>query len=141
MTPPETLDDNTRWKQRFASFRRAAGLLTEAVARSNAIGLTDLEREGMIQRFEFTHELAWNTLKDFLSLRTDTKTFGSRDTTRTAFANELIADGEGWMEMIKSRNRTSHVYDEEEAADIAKVIVERYEALFKTLVAKLETFL
>ena len=76
--------------------------------------LSDLERQGLIQAFELTHELAWNTLKDFLAARgSSEKLYGSRDATRAAFAAELIEDGEAWMMMIEHRNESSHTYNDE----------------------------
>jgi nucleotidyltransferase substrate binding protein (TIGR01987 family) len=58
----------------------------------------------VIQAFEFTHELAWNTLKDFLESCGEAGIYGSKDATRKSFAAGLIEDGETWMDMIQSRN-------------------------------------
>lgn len=93
-----------RWLQRFDNFKRAFARLREASELADQQGLSDLERQGLIQAFEFTHELAWNTFKDFLSARgSSAKLYGSRDATRAAFAAELIEDGEAWMKMIEHR--------------------------------------
>ncbi len=87
--------------RRFDNFKRGFARLSEAHALAKARDLSDMERLGLIQAFEFTHELAWNTLKDFLTARgTTEKLYGSRDATRAAFAAELIEDGEVWMKMI-----------------------------------------
>lgn len=94
-----------------------------------ASGLSELEAQGLIQRFEFTHELAWNVCKDYFEYQGNTEITGSRDATREAFNKGLIADGEGWMEMIKSRNKTSHTYNEEIAEEIVKNIVKWYYSL------------
>jgi nucleotidyltransferase substrate binding protein (TIGR01987 family) len=94
--------------------------------------LSDLERQGLIQAFEFTHELAWNTLKDFLTARgSSEKLYGSRDATRAAFAAELIENGEAWMEMIKHRNESSHTYNDDVAAKIMEAIQTRYVPAFE----------
>ena len=88
--------------------------------------LTDLERQGLIQAFEFTHELAWNTLKDFLESHGVLNLYGSKDATREAFAKGLIANGEAWMAMIQSRNRSSHTYNESTAKEVATAILSSY---------------
>jgi len=87
-------------------------LLEDAVNLSFQRQLTDLEKEGLIQRFEFTHELVWNVLKDYFSFQGATQITGSRDATREAFSNGLIVDGDGWMNMIRDRNRSSHIYNQ-----------------------------
>ncbi|MBN8681836.1 MAG: nucleotidyltransferase substrate binding protein [Chitinophagales bacterium] len=118
-----------RWQQRFQNFQKAFSLLEEAVMKYRASGLSELEAQGLIQRFGFTHELAWNVLKDYFEYQGNTEITGSRDATREAFNKGLIADGEGWMEMIKSRNKTSHTYNEETAEEIVKNIVKWYYSL------------
>jgi nucleotidyltransferase substrate binding protein (TIGR01987 family) len=99
--------------------------------------LTKLEAQGLIQAFKFTHELAWNTLKDFLVHHGVLNLYGSKDTTRSAFQTGLIQNGEVWMDMISSRNLTSHTYNEAVAKQIIGAIRESYfsefEALFRTL--------
>lgn len=127
-------DPDIRWLQRFDNFQRAFARLSEASALANQRGLSDLERQGLIQAFEFTHELAWNTLKDFLTARsTSTKLYGSRDTTRAAFAAELIEDGEAWMKMIAHRNQSSHTYNDNVAGEIMEAIQTRYVGAFAAL--------
>lgn len=121
---------DVRWRQRLQSFRKAFGQLSRAGALAAQRPLTELERQGLIQAFEFTHELAWNTLKDFLASRGATDLYGSKDATRQGFAQGLIENGEVWMEMIKSRNRTTHTYNEETANEIAEAITSSYLAEF-----------
>ena len=123
-------DPDIRWRQRLQSFRKAFKRLSEAVQLTEERELSELEQQGLIQAFEFTHELAWNTLKDFLESRGTTEMYGSRDVTRQAFAKGLIQNGEAWMEMIKSRNQTSHTYNEDTANEIAEAITSRYFAEF-----------
>ncbi len=103
-------NEDIRWKQRFQNFKKAFALLEEAVEINNRQGLSDLEEQGLIQRFEFTHELAWHVLRDYFYYHSNTQITGSRDATREAFNKGLIQDGEGWMGMIKSRNQSSHTY-------------------------------
>ncbi len=103
-------DKNIRWKQRFQNFEKAFTQLTEAVERFSE--LTDLEKKGMVQRFEFTFELSWKTLKDFLESQNVEANF-PRDVIKEAFHYEIIENGEVWLEMQEMRNLMSHTYDEE----------------------------
>ena len=98
-------EHDIRWQQRFSNYKKAVGKLTYAVKLAEERGLNELEQQGLIQAFEYTHELAWNTLKDFLELRGVKNIYGSKDTTREAFSLGLINDGEIWMDMVKSRNQ------------------------------------
>lgn len=127
-----------RWRQRLQSFRKAFAQLSKAAAIAGERELTELEQQGLIQAFEFTHELAWNTMKDFLKSRgTTTRLHGSKDATREAFAQGLIEEGDDWMAMIESRNQTSHAYNEEIADQIASAILSLYLPAFN---AFLHTF-
>jgi nucleotidyltransferase substrate binding protein (TIGR01987 family) len=117
---------DVRWKQRFHSFQKAFAQLRSAVTLAEARELSELERQGLIQAFEFTHELAWNAPKDFLQDRGTAGLHGSKDATRKAFAVGLIEDGECWMDMIQSRNRSSHTYNERIAEEIARAILASY---------------
>jgi nucleotidyltransferase substrate binding protein (TIGR01987 family) len=115
-----------RWQQRFGNYTKALKKLAQAIDLTKQRQLSDLERQGLIQAFEYTHELAWNTLKDFLAERGNNEIYGSRDATREAFKLGIIIDGEVWMNMIKSRNQTSHTYNEDVAGQIADMIVNAY---------------
>ncbi len=112
-----------RWIQRFDNFKRALATLRRAVDLSEQRPLSELEQQGLIQGFEFTHELAWNVLKDYLEERGFVGIIGSRNATREAFKNNLLTDGQVWMDMIKARNQTSHTYKTELAEVIAKDIL------------------
>lgn len=126
-------DPDVRWKQRFSNYEKALFQLGNAVELSRQRPLSDLERQGLIQEFEFTHELAWNVLKDYLEYQGFSSLVGSRDATREAFRRGLIEDGEGWMEMIADRNMTSHTYKEEVADEICGKVIFRYHQLFVAL--------
>ncbi len=130
-------DPDVRWKQRFENFRRALIQLNAAVTLAEERTLSTLEQQGLIKAFEFTHELAWKTLKDLLEEGGATNIFGSRDATRAAFAAELLENGEAWMEMIKDRNLTTHTYNEGTAAEIASGILECYAVEFDKLERRL----
>lgn len=131
-------DQDIRWIQRFNHFVKALSQLEEAVQLAQQRPLSKLEEQGLIQAFEFTHELAWNTLKDFLEGRGVQNLYGSKDATREAFKTGLIENGETWMEMINSRNLTSHLYDEAIAAQIGAAIREAYCTEFEALRVKLD---
>lgn len=107
----------------------------------NTPDLNELERQGLIKAFEFTYELAWTTLKDFLIEKGYTDLIGSKDTLRQAFQVGLISDGDIWMEMVKSRNLTAHTYNQDTAESIEEDVINQYYSLFKQLITKLEEIL
>ncbi len=115
-----------RWVQRFDNYSKALVQLKNAIELANERELSELEKQGLIQAFEFTHELAWNALKDFLTGRGNKEIYGSKDATREAFKYGLIINGEIWMDMIRSRNKTSHTYNEETASEIINAVVNDY---------------
>lgn len=128
-----------RWKQRFNSFLKAFSQLESAVVLSDERDLSDLEEQGMIQAFEYTHELAWKMTKDFLEEKGNNELFGSKDTSRLAFKLGIIENGEVWMEMIKSRNLTSHTYNQDTAKTIVSDIKNRYFSEFEKIKIKFES--
>ena len=105
--------EDIRWQQRFANYNSALSKLSEAVALNEARPLSELEKQGLIQSFEYTHELAWKVMQGFFVYQGNTEIRSSRDATRQAFQTNLIEDGDGWMEMIAKRNLTSHTYNKE----------------------------
>lgn len=115
-----------RWKQRYANFNKALYQLNDAVTLMSQRPLSRLEKQGVVQAFEFTHELAWKTMKDFLESRGNSDIYGSRDATRQAFKYGLIEDGDVWMRMIESRNLTTHTYDEKTVEDILERISKEF---------------
>lgn len=123
------MPEDIRWKQRFDNYLRALAALSDAAALARTRALTPLEEQGVIQAFEFTHELAWNVLKDYLEYQGVRDIVGSRGAVREAFRNGLLADGEAWMLMIRDRNLSSHTYDQQTAREIvARVLAEHYPA-------------
>jgi nucleotidyltransferase substrate binding protein (TIGR01987 family) len=122
-----------RWKQRFDNFQRALHQLTLAIQLNEQRPLSDLEQQGLIQGFEFTHELAWNVLKDYLEMEGIQGLVGSRSTVREAFKRGLVRDGEAWMDMIEKRNLSSHTYNQSVAITLARAIVDRYYTAFLEL--------
>jgi len=126
-------EQDIRWLQRFSNFKKAFNQLDSAVQLSEERELSDLEKQGLIQAFEYTYELSWNMIRDYFRWQGNTGITGSRDAIREAFANGLIEDGDGWMRMLKDRNRTSHTYNEETAQEILKNILKLYHPLFVAL--------
>jgi len=130
-----------RWKQRLKSFEQALSQLESAILLSRSRVFSDLEKLGLIQTFEFTHELAWNVLKDYFEYQGNTQITGSRDATREAFSKGLVSDGNAWMEMIQSRNKTSHTYNKAVATEITDKIVQSYFQTFTDLHEKMSALL
>jgi len=120
-----------RWRQRLQSFRKAFKRLSDGVQISEGRRLSELEQQGLIQAFEFTHELAWNVLKDYLEDQGLQGVIGSKGATREAFKNGLLLEGGVWMDMIKSRNQTSHTYNEATANAITAAVTGSYFSEFK----------
>ena len=100
--------------------------------------LNELEEQGLIQSFEYTYELAWNTMKDLFEAQGETGILGSRDAFRLAFRRGLVEQGEVWMDMIKKRGLTSHTYDEQVAREITGNIRTAYFPEFVRLAERLE---
>jgi nucleotidyltransferase substrate binding protein (TIGR01987 family) len=130
------MGQDIRWKQRFSNYTRAFQSLTEAVALSQQRELSALEQQGLIQSFEFTHELAWKMLKDYLEYQGVSNIVGSRDASRVAFQNALIQDGEVWMQMIAARNQISHTYNLKVAQSVVESILNRFYPAFNQLAGK-----
>lgn len=136
MTAPDI-----RWQQRFDNFKKALAQLNEAEELSQQRPLSRLENQGLVQAFEFTFELAWNTLRDFMMSRGAQGLFGSKDTAREAFKLQLITDDEGWAMMLNDRNRSSHTYNQATAEQIVAQIHGRYVTLFRELSATFDRHL
>lgn len=126
-------NEDVRWLQRLSNFQKALAQLDEAVQLMGLRSLSRLEKQGVIQGFEYTYQLAWNTLKDFLLWQGLEGIVGSRDAIREGFSNGLISDGHGWMSMLTDRNRTSHTYNEEIAEAILDNIQKRHHPLLREL--------
>lgn len=127
---------DVRWKQRFHNYTKAFQALTEAVELSQHRSLTALEQQGLIQSFEFTHELAWKMLKDYLEYQGISNVVGSHDASRFAFQNALTNDGEVWMQMIVVRNQTSHTYNIKIAQAVVDSILSQFYPAFNQLAIK-----
>ena len=129
---------DVRWVQRYKHFIQAFEQLKNAAELAEQRDLSELEEQGMIQAFECTHELAWNTLKDFLEHQGLQRLYGSKDSSREAFKKGLIKNGEVWMDMIKSRNLSSHTYNRDIAEKIVYAIRKHYCFEFEKLISTLK---
>lgn len=124
-------ENNVRWKQRFENFEKAYNQLSDAVVRFDT--LDDLAKEGLVQRFEYTFELAWKTLKDFLESQGEDVKF-ARDVIKKGFNTEIIVKGEVWLEMLQKRNLMAHTYNENHFNEVLDSIVNTYYDEIKQLV-------
>ena len=123
-----------RWIQRYANFHKACSRLVAVTEADRFMDdLSELEIEGLVQRFEYTFELAWKVLQDLLIYKGYEFMMGPNGTLKMAFDDGLIADHDGWRKMAKSRNTLSYVYDEEEVLPIVKLIYSDYAPLLKKL--------
>jgi nucleotidyltransferase substrate binding protein (TIGR01987 family) len=130
-------DKDIRWKQRFSNYSRALESFRRGIELAESRPLNELEKQGLIQSFEFCHELAWNCVKDLLEYQGISGLLGSRDAMREAFSRGLISSGDDWMDMIKSRNLSSHTYNLKVADAIVEKIRTSYSLRFDELFKKL----
>lgn len=122
-----TQTQDIRWQQRFNNYMRAMALLRDALAMKPLAEFSALEREGIVQRFEYCYELGWKTLKDYLEymgvyLEQSTPRF----VVKKAFEANIIADGKAWIAMIEARNLMAHTYDQKAFERIVSAIKEQY---------------
>jgi nucleotidyltransferase substrate binding protein (TIGR01987 family) len=105
------MNPDIRWRQRFENFDRALGLLREALADGQE-NLSPLEQEGAAQRLEYTLELAWKCMKDYLEdSGVSISPATPRQVIKEAFVAKIITDGQTWINMLNHRNLLSHTYD------------------------------
>lgn len=131
-----TSKQDIRWKQRFQNYEKAFLQLEKF----NKLELTnDLERQGFIKCFEYTYELSWNVMKDYLNYQGEVSITGSRDAIRLSFNKDLIEDGDSWMQMVADRILTVHTYDEETASNVIHRIKEIYFKLFHDFYIKFKS--
>ena len=130
------MQNDIRWKQRFYNYQKALIQLTKFIEKGE---LSELEEQGIIKAFEYTYELAWNVIKNYYEEQGEVSIQGSRDALRLAFQRGLIADGDNWMKMIKSRIASVHTYNLEIAQQINQDIHDIYFQLFIELKEKMES--
>ena len=113
------MKEDVRWIQRLQNFSQALAQLERFIEKTE---LNEMERQGIIQAFEYNFELSWNTLKDYFEYQGESNIHGSRDAIRIAFQRGILEDGELWMQMLKSRTLTTHTYNKSTAKMIEKEI-------------------
>lgn len=124
-----------RWVQRFTNYKKAFSQLERFVGVNS---LNEMEKQGLIKAFEYTYELSWKTLQDLLKEKGYLSIIGPKPVIEQSFQDGYINNGQGWLKMHKSRNLTSHTYDEQTAEEIIINIREEYYALLKDLKIRLE---
>ena len=135
-------EQDIRWLQRYANYHKACQRLISVIESGVKVeDLSELEQEGIVQRFEYTFELSWKVMQDLLTYKGYEFMSGPNGTMKMAFEDGLISDHDGWRQMAKSLNTLSHVYDEEEAMAIVRLIFSQYAPLLKALDEKLSQFL
>lgn len=127
--------DAERLQERLEEYRRAVLRLKEAVEEDES---NPLIYDAVIQRFEFTYELAWKLIKAYLEYQGLAVVNSPRSAFKEAFAAELILDGDVWIEMISDRNLTAHTYNQERAKEIYARVKEKYLDQFAALVSRME---
>jgi len=130
--------EDIRWKQRFQNYKKALVTIKKAIELVKSRELNDLEKQGLIQGFEFTFELAWNVMKDYLEEQGINDIIGSKNAVRHAFNKGLIDDGQVWMDIIEGRNVSSHTYDEETAGKLLDKIINNFYEPFLAFEKKME---
>ena len=130
--------DKKRWQYRFDSYEKAYNLLSEAIESGQERHLSQLEKEGVIKRFEYCGELAWKTCKDYLeSQGTVFSEVTPRTVLKEAIASKLITHGQDWMEVLNTRNAMSHTYDSKKFKQAIEAITEKYLSCFSELYGSL----
>ncbi len=125
--------NNIRWQQRLENFEKAYLLLATALENGSE-SLNDLEQEGTIQRFEYTLELAWKTIKDYLTAQgTNFEEITPKTVIKKAFSAKIITKPEIWLNMLEQRNLLSHTYNEQTFANTIIKIQEAYLSEFKDI--------
>ena len=131
------MNNDIRWKQRFQNFEKAYLLLNE-IADRDIDSFSQLEKEGVVQRFEIIIELSWKVLKDYLENEGYDNVKNGKQAIRQAFQDEIITDAEGWMKALQQRNLTSHTYDDDILDETVTFIIDEFYPIVRDLYQKLK---
>ena len=119
------MSEDVRWKQRFNNYCRSYSQLNKAVNAHSEQPDNELIQMALVKAFEMTFELAWKTMKDYLRYNgIDVKL--PREVIKQAFANDIVVDGQIWIDMLENRNVMAHVYDEARAHETVDLICLHY---------------
>jgi nucleotidyltransferase substrate binding protein (TIGR01987 family) len=132
------MNNEIRWQQRFQNFENAYYTLSRILKRYESTPDDEVVQMALVQAFEFTFELAWNTMKDYLENEGFDEVKNSKQTIRTAFQAELIHDAEGWMETVQKRNLASHTYNQVILEETVEYIQSLFFPLVRTLYEELK---
>lgn len=127
------MDNDIRWKQRFQNFENAYNTMCRTLKRYRREPEDEVVRIALVQTFEFTFELAWNTMKDFLENEGFVRIGSSKQVIRTAFQAGIITEGEKWMSVVQKRNLASHTYNQIILNETVQYIVEEFYPLVNKL--------
>ena len=130
------VDIMNKFEIKFNNYKNALSRLHESLKEAEGSGSLTI-RDGVIQRFEFTAELSWKTMREYLLMQEVGDINNPKNVLREALSNSIITDGEGWLSIIRDRNSTSHVYDEEDADEIFARIKSKHIKLFDELESSL----
>ena len=130
------VDIMNKFEIKFNNYKNALSRLHESLKEAEGSGSLTI-RDGVIQRFEFTAELSWKTMREYLLMQEVSDINNPKNVLREALSNSIITDGEGWLSIIRDRNSTSHVYDEEDADEIFARIKSKHIKLFDELESSL----
>lgn len=123
-----------RYEERRIDLDNAIKSLKEGLSQE----ADDLRIDGVLQRFEFTFELAWKCIKDYLEIQGIVSSIGSpREIIQLAYKHNIIDDGEKWIEMMLSRNNLLHMYDKNVSRNIYDKIKSEYVTLIERLQEKI----
>lgn len=133
------MEEDVRWLQRLDNFQKACRrVLAITCSDKGPVDLSELEQEGLVQRFEYTFELAWKVMQDLLKYKGYEFVQGPNGTLQKAFEDGMLSDHDGWRRMAKARITTSHTYNEGEALEIVRMIYAEYASLLHQLSLRLE---
>lgn len=132
------MEEDIRWKQRLVSYKKSLTHVHELSQLAKQRKLGEIEMTALIKYFELSYETGWNLMKDWLEYEGYSNIAGSRDAIRHAFTAGIVDDGESWMDMIRNRNRTAHIYNEDVAREIAGLILNRYLPAMSALMETME---
>src|SRR3989339_1742453 len=127
--------EDIRWKQRYDNFSKAISQLKEFIEKPE---LNKFEKQGLIQCFQYTFELAWKTAKDYLGEKGIQDTQWPRNVIQSAFQTEMISDGHVWIEALENRNLMAHTYDEKKANEADHLIRTKYYSMLCELFENLK---
>lgn len=124
-----------RWQQRLSDFEKTLTRLEEPL---NKTSFDELEKDGVIQRFEVTFELAWKTLRDYLEGQGVSDIASPKKAFRQAFKENLLASDELWLQMLEDRNTLSHLYRQDMSERIFQEIKNNYAKIMRDLILVLQ---